>query len=178
MRIGSSETVFQGRVFDVRVDQLISDAGQRSRVDLVVHPGSVTILPVSEQGRLFFVRQYRHPAGSILLELPAGTLEQGEEALACARRETEEEIGLSPSQIEYLGSCFLAPGYTTEETHIYLASGLQPVDAQGDPDEEIEVASYDLPAVQHLASSGQIRDAKSLAAIYLASIKGRLPMPA
>lgn len=177
MKLESSETIFQGHVFDLRVDYLISDDGQRSRVDLVVHPGSVTILPINEHGQLVFVKQYRHPSGSDLLELPAGTLEQGEEPRACAQRETEEEIGFSPSRLEYLGSCFLAPGYTSEETHFYLANGLRPVDSQGDPDEEIEVVTHDLPAVAELAASGQIKDAKTLAAIFLAILKGRLPFP-
>lgn len=175
MQIQSSETVFQGRVFDVRVDHLRSRDGRPGRVDLVVHPGSVTILPVDDRGRVIFVKQYRHPTGGDLLELPAGTLEKGEAALECARRETEEEIGMSPSDLLQLGSCYLAPGYTTEETHIFLARSLSPIESRADPDEDIKIVKHDLPTVASLTSSGQINDAKTLAALWLAFSKGFLP---
>src|SRR5690554_274174 len=120
----NTETVFNGRVFDVRQDQVRLPNGNSARLDIVAHHPAVTLLPVDEMGRIWFIRQYRHAAGEILLELPAGVVEKGEEPEKSAGRELQEEIGMAASAIEKIGEFFLAPGYSTEYMYVYLATGL------------------------------------------------------
>jgi ADP-ribose pyrophosphatase len=162
------ETVYRGRAFTVRRDRVVLPSGAETRFDIVVHGGAVTLVPVDDQGRLWFVRQYRHSAGIELLELPAGTLEEGEEPLACAARECREEIGMAPARLDHIGECFLAPGYSTEYMHFFLATGLTPSPLAADSDEDITVEPLAPDQVPGKIASGELRDAKTLAALYLA----------
>ncbi len=162
-----SNKVFQGKAFDVRQDVIRLPNARTTRLDIVEHVGAVTILPLDQDGLIWFVRQYRHPAGMRILELPAGTLEVGEAPLVCAHREIQEEIGMKAAKMEKLGEFFLAPGYSTEFMHIYLATELTPSRLPGDEDEFIEIEKYTSRAVLHLISTGQIQDGKTLAAFFL-----------
>jgi ADP-ribose pyrophosphatase len=130
-----SETVYRGRAFSVRRDQVSLPDGHSVTLDVVDHTGAVIIVPIDRDGRIWFVRQYRHAAGVVLLELPAGTLEAGEPPDDCAAREIREEIGLAAGQLEKIGSFFLAPGYSTEFMHVFLARDLSPSPLEGDADE-------------------------------------------
>ena len=168
MELIRSERVFQGRAFAVRVDQLRRADGEISRIDLVEHVGAVTLLPLGQDGLIWLVRQYRHPAGKRLLELPAGTLEPGEPPEECARRECREEIGMAPGRLERLGGFYLAPGYSTEYLHVFLAADLQPSPLPGDEDEQLEIERLGLIQVLQRMRRGEIEDAKSLAALLLA----------
>lgn len=161
----SSELIYHGEVFSVRRDILRTPADQRINLDIVEHDDAVTILPLDEQGRVWFVRQYRHAAERDLLELPAGKLEPMEPPEECARREIREEIGMAAEQLEKLGSFYLAPGYSTEFMHVYLATGLYPDPLPGDEDEFLSVTAFPVEKVFELAASGQLIDAKSLAAL-------------
>lgn len=163
----ASEELFAGAVFRVRRDRIRTSEGQEALLDVVEHPGAVTIVPVDDEGRLWFVRQYRHPAGRTLLEFPAGTLEADEPPEECARRECREEIGMEPGEINLLGSYYLAPGYSSEENHLYLARDLTRAPLQGDEDEAIEVESYSVDEVYDLIAGGTLRDAKTLAGLLL-----------
>jgi len=168
MELIRSERVFQGRAFAVRVDQLRRPDGEISRIDLVEHVGAVALLPLGQDGLIWLVRQYRHPAGKRLLELPAGTLEPGEPPEECARRECREEIGMAPGRLERLGGFYLAPGYSTEYLHVFLAADLQPSPLPGDEDEQLEIERLGLVQVLQRMRRGEIEDAKSLAALLLA----------
>ena len=168
-KILSSETVFLGKVFDVRVDQVELEAGHVARVDLVVFSGAVTLVPIDDHGDLVLVRQYRHPAGEELIEFPAGTLEPGEEPQACALRECQEEIGMRPGKLTSLAEIYLAPGYSTERNHIFLATDLTPSTLPQDEDEEISLVTYSPQALGRQISDGRIRDAKTIAAYFLAA---------
>jgi ADP-ribose pyrophosphatase len=117
---------------------------------------------------LWFVRQYRHAVARELLELPAGTLEAGEDIEACARREIREEIGMSAGKLQKIGEFYPAPGYSTECLYIYLASDLHPDPLPGDDDEFIQVERIPADQVITLAEGGSILDAKTLAALLLA----------
>jgi ADP-ribose pyrophosphatase len=172
-----SETVYQGKAFDVRRDLIRLPNGNQTWLDIVDHPAAVTIVPIDPGGRVSFVRQYRHSAGGEILELPAGTVDDGEEPDACALREVREEIGMSASRLELIGQFFLAPGYSTEYMYIYLATGLHPDPLPGDEDEFISVESLPYDRALELIAEGQIRDAKTLAALclaqpYLGAIQG------
>ncbi|MGH2619616.1 MAG: NUDIX hydrolase [Anaerolineales bacterium] len=167
-RVTASETLFSGRVFEVRKDRVVLEDGRESSVDVVVHPGAVALIPLDDRKQLWFVRQYRHASGGELLELPAGTLERGEPPEQCAERECQEEIGMFPGKLEHLGGFFLAPGYSTEFLEVYLATELRPDPKPRDPDEQIHVEKLSLGQVVELIGNGGLRDAKSLAALTLA----------
>lgn len=165
--IGSTP-IYHGRVFDVRQDQVRLPSGSVVHLDIVVHPGAVVLVPVDAEGYLWFVRQYRHAVGKELLELPAGTLEVGEDIEACASREIREEIGMSAGKLQKIGEFYPAPGYSTECLYIFLASDLHPAPLPGDDDEFIQVERFPVDQVITLAESGSIPDAKTLAALLLA----------
>ena len=163
-----SEILYYGKAFDVRRDQVLLPDGKTTLIDVVVHPGAVTLIPLDSQGRILFVRRYRHAVGQELLELPAGTLNQGEKPEDCAHREVREETGMSAANLEKIGEFYLVPGYSTEHMHIYLATNLRSDPLPGDEDEFITIEAVALANVPDLISQGVLQDAKSLAALILA----------
>ena len=163
-----SEIVYEGKAFNVRREQLLLPDEKTTWFDLVVHPGAVTLIPIDSKGRVLLVRQYRHAVGKELLELPAGTLEAGEDPDVCAAREVREETGMSAGKINKIGEFYLVPGYSTEYMYIYIASELQADPLPGDDDEFITVEAYPLDDLPMLIGKGVLQDAKSLAALTLA----------
>jgi len=123
------------------------------------------MLPIDADGNLLLVTQYRHPAGRRLLELPAGTLEPGEEPLSAVSRELQEEVGMIPGKIESLGGFFVAPGYTSEYIYLFVCTELVPSKLDGDDDEDIEVERLTPAQARAEVESGQICDAKSVVGI-------------
>ena len=164
----NSEIVYRGKVFDVRRDQVQLPDGQNTQLDIVTHNGAVTVVPVDVAGQIWFVRQYRHAIGRDLLELPAGTLEDGEAPELAAHRETREEIGMGVEKLENLGTFFMAPGYSTEMMHVFLGTGLYAAPLEGDPDEILSVEQLSIEEVFAKISAGQIFDGKTLAALHMA----------
>jgi ADP-ribose pyrophosphatase len=164
----SSVTIYQGRVFAVRQEQLRLPDGRTVQLDVVAHPGAVVLVPVDDEGSLWFVKQYRHAAGGVILELPAGTTEPGEDLEVCAHRELREEIGMAAGRIQKIGEFYIAPGYSTEFLHIFLATNLRQDPLPGDDDEFIQVELIPVAQAFAMAESGQIHDAKTLAALILA----------
>ena len=162
-----SEIIFQGRVFQVRLDDVRMPGGQVARLDIVEHRSAVAMLPLDDQGNIWFIRQYRHPAAIELLELPAGVMDEGEIPEVSAQRELREEIGMSAKRLEELGSFFLAPGYSNEYMYVYLAQDLSPAPLQPDADEFIEIVKVPVADVGALIGSRKIRDAKTLATLCL-----------
>jgi ADP-ribose pyrophosphatase len=163
-----SELVYRGRAFNVLREHVQLPDGKTTHLDVVEHVGAVAIVPLDEQGRIWFVRQYRHPARQKLLELPAGTLEADEDPAEGASRELREEIGMAAGKLELLGDFYLAPGYSTERMYIYLATQLEPAPLPADADEFLSVETHPIDKVFAMLSAGQFRDAKSLAALALA----------
>jgi ADP-ribose pyrophosphatase len=164
-----SQSMYRGRAFSVRKDQVRLPDGAETSLDIVEHSGAVTILPIDAQGKIWFVRQYRHAAGIELLELPAGTLEPGEDPEFCAQREIREEISMGAGKLQKIGTFYLAPGYSTEFMHIFLASELFPAALPGDPDEFLRVEQIPRSQIPTLIQSGEIVDAKTLAAFQMAA---------
>ena len=163
-----SETVYEGPVFDVRVDTIREDDKTHERA-IVVHPGSVVILPVFDDGTVALVRQYRHAAGKELLELAAGSLEKGENPETGAIRELEEEIGVRAEKLDLLCTVFVSPGFLTEIMHIYLASGLTDVGQKLEGDENITIERYTFEQLREMIRNGEIEDAKTIVGIQLVS---------
>lgn len=163
-----SEITYEGRAFSVRRDDLRTPGGNTVKYDIIEHIGSVIIVPVDENNQMYFVRQYRHAAQTDLLELPAGTLEPSEPPEKAAAREIREETGMAAGMLKEIGRFYLAPGYSTELMHVFLASGLSHDPLQPDVDEYLSVEKIPVAKAYQLAESGQMLDAKSLAALLLA----------
>jgi ADP-ribose pyrophosphatase len=163
-----SETLLKGRAFLIRRDTLKTPDGRETKLDIIEHGGSVIIVPVDKDGDLLFVRQYRHATGMDLLELPAGTLEKGEDPAVCAAREIREETGFAAAKIKKIGDFYLAPGYSTEFMHVYLAQDLTYDPLKADDDEFLSVEKLSFADAIKMAEKGEMPDSKSLAALLLA----------
>ncbi len=163
-----SEILLKGRAFAIRRDRLKTPDGRETKFDIIEHHGSVVILPVDQDNNLLFVRQYRHAAGDDLLELPAGTLEPGEDPAHCAAREIREETGFAAGRMEKIGQFYLAPGYSTEFMLVFLARDLEHDPLEADADEFLSVEKIPLAEAIQMAERGEVPDAKSLAALFLA----------
>jgi ADP-ribose pyrophosphatase len=164
-----SEKVYDGRALHIRRDHVRLPDGRTTDWEVVEHPGSVVILPIDGDGNLLFVRQYRHAAGLDLLELPAGTREGREEApITCASREVREETGMAAGRIEEVGKFYLAPGYSTEYMYVFLATELRLDPLDPDADEFLQLERIPIKQALEMAGRGDLPDAKSLAALFLA----------
>ena len=163
-----SAVVFNGRVFDVVKEQVRYPDGHLAEVDVVRHAGAVAVLPVDADGQLVLIRQYRHPVGQMLLEIPAGRLEADEQPEACAQRELQEEIGMRAGWLRRLGGFYPAAGYTDEYLHIFLAGDLKASELPGDEDELIQLERLSPSTALSMAARGEIADAKTLIALFWA----------
>jgi ADP-ribose pyrophosphatase len=161
-----SETIYEGEVFDVRVDTIRENGKTHDRA-IVEHPGSVVILPVYDDGTVALVRQYRHAVGKELLELAAGSLEKGEDPETGAIRELEEEIGVKAAKLELLCSVYVSPGFLSEKMRIYLATGLTDVGQKLEGDENITLERYSFEKLHEMIETGEIEDAKTIVGITL-----------
>jgi ADP-ribose pyrophosphatase len=164
-----SQKIFSGLIFDVERDRLREESGQEVVREVVRHPGGAGGLPLFADGRVALVKQYRHPAGRELLEIPAGRIERGETPLECAGREIEAEIGARAGQLEKLAEFYSTPGFCEERLFIYLATDLTPAPRQLDEDEVIEIVRLPLAEAVRLAEQGQIEDAKTIIALLFAA---------
>ncbi|MBV8331356.1 MAG: NUDIX hydrolase [Candidatus Eremiobacteraeota bacterium] len=170
-----SERVFEGRVFDVRLDRVRYADGAEHRVDIVEHRGSFTIVALPSPDELVLVRQYRHAAGTAFWELPAGSAEPGEEPSAGAARELREETGYRAGRIRPVGSLYPTPGYCNEIMHFFVAEELTAGEQTLDEDERIEVGIYTWDAAWRLVASGEIADMKTvLALLWVESKRGEI----
>ena len=174
-RVVSSKTFYRGKLLDLRLDEVLLSSGRRVRREIVVHPGASAILPIVEPGKILMVRQYRHPVGEVLLEIPAGTLKPGEDPMACAARELEEETGYRAEKLTHLATIYPAPGYSSEILHIYLARDLRRGVQAPEMDENISVIEMSVDQVLDGIRDGRIRDSKTIVAIlyYLFFIEAR-----
>ncbi|MGZ9234406.1 MAG: NUDIX hydrolase, partial [Anaerolineales bacterium] len=163
-----SETLLQGRAFKIRRDYLKTPDGQETKLEIVEHGGSVVIIPIDAQNNLLFVKQYRHAAQTDLLELPAGTREEKEPFEECAAREIREETGMQAGKLQKVGAFYLAPGYSTEFMVVFTATDLKENPLKADFDEFLQVEKIPVKKAMEMAEHGEVPDAKSLAALFLA----------
>lgn len=161
----SSRRLFEGRVITVELDEVELPNGHTSIREVVRHHGGVCVLPLDESGNALMVRQYRYPYAEILLELPAGKLERGEDPAACGRRELEEETGHIAGELTPLGKVYPSPGYLDEVLHLYLARQLTATGQHLDDDEFLNVETVPFETAVDYCLDGTITDAKSIAAI-------------
>ena len=176
-RVLHSERVFDGRLLRLRVDRVALPSGRETTREVVEHPGAVAIVPVRDDGQVVLVRQYRHAVGEVLLEIPAGTLDQpGEAPEAAAARELEEETGYRAAHFERLADFYPAPGFADEHMTLYLATGLTEGARGPMEDEEITGELLPLDEVPARLARGEVRDAKTFIGLLLA--RERLHGPA
>jgi ADP-ribose pyrophosphatase len=169
----SSRRVYEGRIFSVDVDEVEEPGGVRAMREVTRHRGSVGILALTDADDVVLVRQYRHPVESLVWEIPAGRLDPGEVPEHAARRELEEEVGLSAQRLEPLAVYLTSPGFCDEVMHLFRAEDLTPVPPRPDPDERIEVARFPFAAALTMLRRGELREAKTLLALLLESERRR-----
>lgn len=159
---------YHGIIVDVHLDHVRLDDGSIARREVVEHPGGVTILPVDEDGNCYMVRQFRYPAGHMMLESPAGKLEYGEDHRECAVRELSEETGFTAEELIYLGGFYTSPGFSSELLHIYLALGLHAGESHLDEGEFLNVEKLPLRQLVDMVMANEIEDAKTIIAVLKA----------
>lgn len=161
----SSKTVYQGRIIQVLEDQARLPDGKTAGREVVLHPGGVAILALDGDGQVALVRQYRYPLHRLLLELPAGKLDEGEDHRPAALRELSEETGLEAGELTYLGYIYVSPGFCDEALHMYLARDLTRSEQHPDEDEFLDVVTLPFDALVEQVMSGEITDAKTVATV-------------
>jgi ADP-ribose pyrophosphatase len=157
-----SKILYQGKVFRLQRDTVIEPGGVRADRDIIVHPGSVVVLPIFDDGRVLLIRQYRHSVGEFLWELVAGRKEPGESPAAGARRELIEETGYTARRLRKLMRVIPTPGFVNEWMWIFAAEGLQQGEAQPEEDEKITARKFTLEQVDSMIEKGTLHDAKSI----------------
>ncbi len=152
----------RGPVVEVTEDIVSLPNGATSVREVVHHPGGVCVAAVDDRGNVAVVRQYRYPFGRVLLELPAGKLEKGEDPFDAVKRELSEETGLEADKWSELGYIYVSPGISTETLYLYLATGLHQGQAHPDPNEFLDVEMMPLAELHRMALAGDIHDAKTV----------------
>ena len=161
-RVLKSRHIYKGRIIQVRVDRIVEPGGIEANRELVVHPGSVVVLPVFPDGRVLLVRQFRYAARQLLWELVAGGLEPREKPLKAAARELEEETGYRARRFKPLFSFFPSPGILTERMHLVMARGFTAGEAKPEADERLEVRIFKPAELRRMLRENKIQDAKTL----------------
>lgn len=160
---------YQGRILNLRLDHVELPSGREGTREVVEHPGGVCLAGLTDQRELLFVRQFRYPYGRLLLELPAGKLERGEDPLEAGKRELGEETGASAREYRSLGVMYPSVGYTDEVIHMYLATGLTFGEMHPDADEFLSVEKIPLSRAVEMVMAGEIEDGKTQIAVLKAA---------
>jgi len=170
----SRRELYRGPAIGLHVDTVEKPNGRETVRDVVEHGDCVAVVVLDDRDNVLLVRQFRYPVGKSLLEIPAGGISPGEDPVDCVRRELQEEIGYLPQKIEELGGFYSIPGYGTEYLYCYLATQLTPSRLIAEDTDDIEVVRVPLSDIPRLVTSGEISDAKSIAALltFMAARKG------
>ena len=160
-----SEYIFEGRVVRLRYDEVELPDGSLSNREIVEHYGGVAIAAITDDNEIFLVRQYRHPYGEVIYEIPAGKIEKGEDPFECGKRELKEEVGANAQKMTFLGKLYPTPGYCGEIIWMYAATGLTFGEQSPDEDEFLNVKAVPLDEAVEKILSGEITDAKTQAAV-------------
>ncbi len=161
----SSRIIYEGRILKIKLDEVKLPNGYTTVREIVEHPNAVALIPIKSNGKLIMIKQYRHSAQEVLLEVPAGTIEENEAPEECAKRELLEETGYEAKELKKLFSCYLAPGYSTEFIHIFLAENLVYKGQKTEADEQIKVVELTLKEAIEKIKSGEVKDAKTICSL-------------
>jgi ADP-ribose pyrophosphatase len=170
-----TEHIFKGNIISVQVDDVVLPDGNQSKREIVRHPGAVAVIPVTKDGKMVMVEQYRKALERSLLEIPAGKLEPGEDPARTAERELEEETGYRAGKMEYITSFYTSPGFADELIHLYYADQLEKADnpLAGDADEFVELYEITLDEALRFMEEKRIHDAKTVFAIQFLQLMER-----
>jgi ADP-ribose diphosphatase len=164
-KILKSEVVYEGPVFGVRRDEVLEPGGVKTTREVIMHSGSVVVLPVLPDGRIVLIRQYRHATRGFLWELVAGRMDAGETPKQAAARELLEETGYRATKYSVFLDVFPTPGFLEERMYILLAEGLTAGEAQPEEDEKIQSKAYTVKDLKQMLQSGKLHDAKTVAGV-------------
>ncbi len=167
--VKKSEVLFRGKVFDLKVDEIEYNSGNKGIREVAVHPGGAVIFALKGNDKIILIKQFRYPFKDFLLELPAGKLEKNEDPLNCAKRELEEETGFTANKWTKLGQIYTSPGFSSEILHIYLAENLK--DGRHNREEGeygMEVHEYSFIDIADKIKKGEIVDSKTICGFYMA----------
>lgn len=169
-----TEQIFAGRMINLQVDDVLLPDGNESKREIIKHPGAVAIIPITDDGKIVFVEQYRKPLEKSIVEIPAGKLETDEKPETTALRELEEETGYSAEQLTYITSFYTSPGFADEIMYIYLAKQLKPLakPVAGDEDEFVETVTLSLAEAKKYVNKQRIHDAKTAYALLYIELMG------
>lgn len=159
--------IYHGRAVNLRVETITRSDGRETTREIVEHADCVAIVAIDGKDNVLLVRQPREAVGKMLLEIPAGGIEPGEDAIQSVHRELQEETGYRPQKVVRMGGFYSSPGYCTEYLHLYLATGLQRAPLHAEDTEEIELVRVPINRVPQLIATGEICDAKSIAGLLL-----------
>lgn len=168
-RVLESRRLYRGRILNLRLDTIVTPGGHTSTREVVEHGEAVAIVALDGEGNVLLVRQYRLPCEDFLWEIPAGNVDPGETPAEAAQRELQEETGYKAARMQRLGGFYVAPGYSSEYIHLFLATALEASPLLADADEEIELVCLALAEALALVHQGEIRDAKSIVGLLLAA---------
>lgn len=166
--VTSTKRLYDGRIISLRLDTVVLPNGKTSQREIVEHRGAVAMVPMLDRDTVILVRQYRRAAASCLLEIPAGTRDHNEDIEFCARRELAEEINYKAGRMVKLFHSYMAPGYSTEIIHTFLALDLTPTDGHTDEDEFLEIVPTPFSEAMEMIKRGEIVDAKSISGLLFA----------
>jgi ADP-ribose pyrophosphatase len=161
----SSRRVYEGRILNLRVDEVELASGRRSVREVVEHRNAVGILALTERGSVLLVRQFRYAIGDDTLEICAGLVEEGEDPKEAAAREMREELGYSPGALREIGFLYSSPGFCTERLALFLATDLSASRLPQDEDENVQPAEVSYEEIPSLLTGGAVKDAKTFAAL-------------
>lgn len=166
----TQEIVYKGSMLKIRVDTVALPNGEIAQREIVEHPGAVAMIPITEDGQVVMVRQFRYPIGQFTLEIPAGKLEFGESPEDTLARELAEETGLKANNVQHLGEIYSAPGFTNERLSIYLVRELSPMvlTEKADTEEFLEPVKLPFEQLLEMIEKGEIQDAKTIIGLYWA----------
>ena len=164
-----STLIRKGRVFDFYAENITLPNGVSMDMEIIRHPGAAAIVPVMDDGSVILLKQYRHAVGGFIWEIPAGTLDPGEDARQCAERELIEETGYAARHFERLVEITPLPAYSDERIHLFLATGLTQAAQNLDPDELLVVHRVELRLAIKMIADGEIQDAKTIVGLQLAA---------
>ena len=159
---------FKGRIINLRVDEALLPNGSTATREVVEHNGGICVVPITENGEVLMVEQYRYPYSEVVLEIPAGKRDGNEEPLEGGKRELREETGAVAENYTFLGELYPTPGYCGEIIYMYLATGLSYGETDPDEDEFLNLKKIPLETAVEMIMSGEIKDAKTQAAILKA----------
>lgn len=166
----SKESIYDGRIIKVRKEMVKLPDGTVADRELIAHSGGVGVIAVDEDDKIFMVTQYRIAARDMMMEIPAGKLEYGEDPEECGRRELMEETGYKAKNMQYLGTYYATPGYCEERLHIYLATDLEFVGQHLDDGEFLNVSKHSIDELYNMVMDNKIYDAKTAIAILKAKM--------